>query len=513
MGFKEEKVLAKVVLFGFMGAGKSEVGKILSQKLDIPFIDTDAMIAEKYGSIDKIFQTKGERFFRKIEEETILSVLNKTGDSVISPGGGAVLSASVQEEIFKYAVPIYLKCSIRIAFERVKGSKRPLAKSFDQFKTLFNKRRQVYESFPFYVDTSKKLPLECAEKIADFLKVRQISQFQKIIIAPAGLQRVSREISEFFITDSNLFNLHPFLFRGRKGIVLLAGEKSKSLQSVNKIYEKLLEYGITRNSTISYVGGGVIGDTAGFAASTLLRGISLRAFPTTLLSFVDSALGGKNGVNLPIGKNLVGTFYIPESTFVNPLFLSTLPETEVLNGSGEIFKYALLSENGLFEMLESSKETIFKSLLVKEILVKSILEKFSFVQEDLFDKRGIRAFLNLGHTVGHAVESISNFSIKHGEGVAFGIIISAFFAKRNGILPKKDFERICILFDKMGFTFPDAKFSKEQILNKVIYDKKRNGSKILWILPERYNSCVAKEVYPEEIADTFMEVINENPCN
>ena len=563
MAFKEAKVLAKIVLAGFMGAGKTTVGRVLSALLGVPFVDTDAIIEERYGAIPDIFARKGEAFFRKVEEEVTSEVLDKSEDCVISVGGGALTSQKTLKSVLSKSVPVYLKCRVEACFDRAKGTNRPLAKDFASFKKLFYQRKPVYEQLLFFVETDETAPELIARQIKALVSKTEFNGIQKILFKAEPLSDTAKRMGQFVITDRNVFSiyggvargdgeefynnrfsagtLYGNLFSGKNTVVIEPGERSKTLETVKEVYEKLLSLRISREDVLSYVGGGVVGDIAGLVSATILRGVPLRAFPTTLLSIVDSAIGGKNGVNFKGVKNMIGTFYIPTLTVINPAFLSTLPEKEVLNGMGEVFKYALLSENGIFEDLEklfssgangtggvngaggaqeSGKTNFHKSVQFPDILKRSISEKLLWIEGDLTDTKGKRAFLNLGHTAGHLVEKLTNFSVPHGEAVTFGIIVSAFYALKNSLLKSADFERICALYKGAGFDFSSvSRLLKEkgvevEELRKVLYaDKKRIGEKVLWILPVRFNRSLARKIEISEIEKTILEVLNENPCN
>ena len=549
MAFKEAKVLAKIVLAGFMGAGKTTVGRLLSALLGVPFVDTDAIIEQRYGAIPDIFARKGEAFFRRVEEEVTSEALDKSGDCVISVGGGALTLQKTLKSVLSKSVPVYLKCKVEVCFDRAKGTNRPLAKDFASFKKLFYQRKPVYEQLPFFVETDETTPEVIAQQIKALVSETEFSGIQKILFKVEPLSDTTKRMGQFVITDGNVFSiyggvargefstdtLYGNLFSGKNTVVIEPGERSKTLETVKEVYEKLLSLRISREDVLSYVGGGVVGDIAGLVSATILRGVPLRAFPTTLLSIVDSAIGGKNGVNFKGVKNMIGTFYIPTLTVINPAFLSTLPEKEVLNGMGEVFKYALLSENGIFEDLEklflsgangaggaqeSGKTNFHKSVQFSDILKRSISEKLLWIEGDLTDTKGKRAFLNLGHTAGHLVEKLTDFSVPHGEAVAFGIIVSAFYALKINLLKSADFERICALYKSVGFDFSSVsnllkeKDIEAKELRKVLYaDKKRVGEKVLWILPVQFNRSLARKIEISEIEKTILEVLNENPCN
>ena len=546
MAFKEAKILAKIVLAGFMGAGKTTVGRILSALLHIPFVDTDALIEQRYGPIPRIFSEKGEAFFRKVEEGVVSEVLERNFDMVVATGGGALTSQKTLKAVFEKSVPVYLKCAEEVCFDRVKGTDRPLARDFASFQKLFRARRPVYESLPLFAETDRADASLVAEQIKAVVSETNFDGIQKIVFKAEPLMETAKRMGNIVITDKNVFSLYSIshgsasygglygdVFKGKSAIVLDPGERSKTLETVEHIYEKLLSLPISREDVISYAGGGVVGDVAGFVSATILRGVPLRAFPTTLLSVVDSAVGGKNGVNFKGVKNMIGTFYLPELTVINPLFLNTLPGVEVLNGMGEVFKYALLSENGVFEEMEKlfsgnsrgaggmrGTVNFHKSVRFSDILKRSISEKLSWIEGDLRDTKGKRAFLNLGHTVGHLVEKLTDFSVPHGEAVASGIIVSAFYAMKNGLLKGADFDRICALYRAIGFDFDTisqllrAKVADGEALHRVLYmDKKRSGKEVLWILPVQFNRSAARRVQISEVERTILEVINENPCD
>ncbi len=546
-----------------MGAGKTTVGRLLSALLGVPFVDTDAVIEQRYGAIPDIFARKGEAFFRKVEEEVTSEALDKSGDCVISVGGGALTSQKTLKSVLSKSVPVYLKCRVEACFDRVKGTNRPLAKDFASFKKLFYQRKPVYEQLPFFAETFETAPELIARQIKALVSKTEFSGIQNILFKAEPLSDTTKRMGQFVITDGNVFSiyggvarsdgeefyndrfsagaLYGNLFSGKNAVVIEPGERSKTLETVKEVYEKLLSLRISREDTLSYVGGGVVGDIAGFVSATILRGVPLRAFPTTLLSAVDSAIGGKNGVNFKGVKNMIGTFYIPSLTVINPAFLGTLPEREVLNGMGEVFKYAVLSENGIFEDLEklfssgangasdsngagsawgSGKVNFHKSVQFSDILKHSISEKLLWIEGDLTDTKGKRAFLNLGHTAGHLVEKLTDFSVPHGEAVAFGIIVSAFYALIINLLKSADFERICALYKSVGFDFSSVsnllkeKDVKAKELRKVLYaDKKRIGEKVLWILPVQFNRSLARKIEISEAEKTILEVLNESPCN
>jgi shikimate kinase / 3-dehydroquinate synthase len=205
-------------------------------------------------------------------------------------------------------------------------------------------------------------------------------------------------------------------------MILPAGEESKNLELVSYLWKDFLENGLDRNSTVIALGGGVVSDMAGFAASTYMRGIQWIALPTTLLGMVDASLGGKTGIDLPEGKNLVGSFHPPKLVLADPGLLFTLPERELTSGMAEVVKHGIISDPELFGMCKNGMDWVKQNL--EEIVKRAMAVKIQIIEEDPYEK-GDRAALNLGHTVGHAVELVSDFELRHGEAVAIGMVMEA----------------------------------------------------------------------------------------
>ena len=254
------------------------------------------------------------------------------------------------------------------------------------------------------------------------------------------------------ITDTNVEKLYAEklvdILRGfdTKVITVEAGEKSKSLETLQYVYGELLDFGITRADIIIALGGGVVGDLTGFASATLLRGIGFIQIPTTLLAQVDSSVGGKTAVNLPQGKNLVGSFCQPKAVIIDTETLKTLPDNVLSDGMAEVIKYGAICDNDLFYKLEkiTSKEELFEN--IEDIVYTCCNIKREIVEEDEFDT-GKRMMLNFGHTFGHAIEKINNFSgVTHGMAVAAGMVMASKWGEERDITPKDTHKRIeCIL--------------------------------------------------------------------
>ncbi len=302
----------------------------------------------------------------------------------------------------------------------------------------------------------------------------------------------------FILYDENTYPYVQVLDEALAGKVLSSktfsqkgGEPTKSYDGLQRVTDWLLENKVDRNSILFVVGGGVMGDLGGFAAAVTMRGIPFVQIPTTLLSQVDSSVGGKTGINTHQGKNLVGAFYQPKAVLCDIGTLGTLPEREVQAGYGEIVKYGLINDLAFFEWLEEHGEQVLK--LESEALSKAVetscKAKAAIVAADEHEK-GQRALLNLGHTFGHALEAAAGYdgSLLHGEAVAIGINIAFDLSRRMDLCTGQDCERVKAHFKKLGLKTkaseisPSLKHSSEDIVELMYQDKKADGDKIGFIL-------------------------------
>lgn len=266
-------------------------------------------------------------------------------------------------------------------------------------------------------------------------------------------------------------------------ILVPDGEEAKQWNVVEKLLGELLDAGLDRGSTIIALGGGSVGDLAGFAASIYMRGIKIVQIPTTLLAMVDSSIGGKTAINHPRGKNLVGSFWQPSLVLIDPVFLETLPEREIRSGLAEVIKYGVINNPELFKLLESkSPESLTEEDMV-EIVARCAATKARYVEQDEEDRHGIRAALNYGHTVGHAVEKLTDHAVNHGEGVAVGMAVAALISMEHGLLGEAESKRIIKLIKEYGLStkLPEIDFSEAiKLMHK---DKKAEAGNIVFVLP------------------------------
>jgi 3-dehydroquinate synthase len=296
----------------------------------------------------------------------------------------------------------------------------------------------------------------------------------------------------FIVIDENVYKYHKKIIENNISdfgekihyYILPPGEKSKSNTHLKMIYNSLLENNFGRDTALIAIGGGVIGDIAGYAAATYMRGIQLVNVPTTLLSMIDSSIGGKTGINFLKRKNIVGVFYQPELVFIDTGFLNTLPESELNSSLGELIKYGLISNDNFFRFILNNIEKI-KSLdkkFVAKVITESVSIKAAIVSQDEFETNGIRKILNLGHTFAHAIESNLNFKIKHGEAVVIGIICALYLSPYKRLLNHKELERLLSLPLSVNIPRVAEKLNNNAIIQMMLSDKKNIDDKIMFVL-------------------------------
>mgnify|MGYP003971806181 CR=1 FL=1 len=322
------------------------------------------------------------------------------------------------------------------------------------------------------VDDSYTVLLEkdCLKKLPTYLKKEKIGLKYAIVCDSKTKSLFGTSLIKFLRKNKiecELFSFPP-------------GEKSKSLKTISDLSEALVNKGFSRKDAIIALGGGVVGDTAGFLASVLFRGIPYIHIPTTLLAMVDSAIGGKTGVDLEAGKNLVGTITQPKVVFIDTKYLSTLPEKQIRSGLGEIIKYGIIYDKKFFEFLEKNLENIFKldEKTINYIIKKSVEIKRDVVQKDEKES-GLRMILNYGHTYGHALEKKSNYTLLHGYAISIGMIIINKMAVEEGILKEEDAERIKNIFKAAGLPTTTM---KRPSFKDLASDKKRDGDCINFVM-------------------------------
>ncbi len=346
------------------------------------------------------------------------------------------------------------------------------------------------------------------------LQINLLNNQYEILIKSGIINSIGEEISNIYegnkialITDENVDKFYGDIvkksledndFKVLK-VVLKPGERSKSIESLMKLYNELLDFKLNRGNLIIALGGGVIGDLAGFCAATLLRGIQFVQVPTSLLAQIDSSIGGKVAIDLPRGKNLIGNFYHPRAVYIDPQVLKTLEKRYVNDGLGEAIKYGLIKEKELFEKFESieSYEALFE--YIEDIIYKCCSIKKQVVEQDEKDK-GERMILNFGHTIGHAIEKLENYKgVSHGEAVAIGMYSIALRCEELNICKDGVANRIKSLLDKFNLPYDFQVKTREDIIDAISVDKKTIGDFINLILIEDIGKVFLHKVTHEEL--------------
>ena len=325
------------------------------------------------------------------------------------------------------------------------------------------------------------------EILSGILSAKYAAIITNTIIAPLYLEPLKQA-------------LHAHGFKTSE-IILPDGEQFKTLDSMRVIYDQLLELGLDRSCALIALGGGVIGDMTGFAAATFLRGIPFVQIPTTLLAQVDSSVGGKTGVNLPGGKNMVGAFNQPVAVLIDPLVLGTLPSRELRAGMAEVIKYGSISDPGLFRFLEQSMHAVLE---LEAGTVSTVIRQCCLIKADITSRdeteKGVRAYLNFGHTLGHAVETLTGYSrFLHGEAVAIGMQAAAQLSQTLGFCKAGDVGRIDALIRAAGLPVDIPPFPVSDYMHAMLKDKKKTGSIINFVLMRRIGDVFLQPVAQDEL--------------
>lgn len=488
-----------IFLYGPPGTGKSTIGKILAQNLSLPFVDLDQVIEAKANlPIGKIMKQQGESAFRNIETSTLLD-LEDEAESVVALGAGALLRDENRIFAESHGKVILLMAEFDTVIERLQNDsvKHPLLKGNLQEKlsSFLEKYNEHYNSFSVIVHVKDESADQNAHQVQVVLGRHHLSAMGEYDVIVQSVEQIGNLLHErelqnpIIVTDENVAKLHTekaiaFLQNAgfnSKVLTISAGEVHKNLDTVSKLWQEFLESGLDRKSTVIALGGGVIGDLSGFAASTYMRGINWVTVPTTLLSMVDASIGGKTGIDLPEGKNLIGSFYPPKLVIADPQLLNTLPKTELISGMAEVVKHGIISDPELFSLCARGWDAVKNSL--EEIVKRAIAVKIKIIEEDPYEK-GFRAVLNFGHTVGHAVELVSKFSIRHGEAIAIGMVAEAKYAVRIGVAAKSVEEAIIESLKELGLPVDIPKeMPRDEIIRAMRADKKKNVNAVRFALP------------------------------
>ncbi|MEO0140828.1 MAG: 3-dehydroquinate synthase [candidate division WOR-3 bacterium] len=512
-------MIRRVFLVGMMGAGKSTVGKRVAEAMGWEFMDTDAMIEEAAGMrIPEIFSRKGEAYFRELEKEAVAKAGQKDW-VVVATGGGAVLSAEAWRVMeAEGSLSVYLEASVATLTRQVSGSgERPLLSGGPgKIAEILRARRAFYQRAKARVKVDGKTPGQVAAHVIWELEP-DFSEVDEGFLVGRGtalsLPEVLRERGyrrTFLITDKMVWNLYgQNIAQGLKSLGPLlihmtpGGEASKTINEAQRAWRAMKAGGMDRESPVIAFGGGSVGDLGGFVASTYMRGLPFYQVPTTLLAMLDSSLGGKNALNMGRLKNLIGTFYFPERVLADTVFLLTLSKDGFSDGLAEAIKMSFIVHPELLDLLREKREDILSRNLsaLGEMVALAGKAKLGVVREDPYD-RSKRHILNLGHTVGHALEL--SLGLSHGHAVSIGMVKEVELGLRMGITPRSVADEVMETLSKYGLPtdLPEG-FEPAKALALISRDKKISGGKLIMPMIRAIGSSELFEVSPDDLIETL----------
>jgi len=522
--------MQNVFLVGLMGAGKTTIGRILARKLGLRFVDSDHEIEARTGaSIPWIFEIEGEPSFRRREAEVIRELTGQQ-DLVLATGGGAVLDPDNRAHLKARGMVIYLRTTVNSILQRTAHDKnRPLLQTADprkKLEELMAVRDPLYmEIADIVIDTGRpnvqsmvltilnqleKLACEAAPNCSTRAQPSMNEESTILLNVDLGERSYPISIGPSLLNDPSLLARHVnggkvaivtnttvaplYLERvesalraaGKQvmSVILPDGEEFKNWASLMQIFDTLLANKADRKTTLIALGGGVIGDLTGYAAASYMRGVDFIQVPTTLLSQVDSSVGGKTGINHPLGKNMIGAFYQPRAVIADTSTLETLPDRELSAGLAEVIKHGAIIDAAFFDWIEANIGLLMardKGALAYAI-ARSCEIKADVVRQDEREG-GLRAILNFGHTFGHAIEAGLGYGEwLHGEAVGCGMVMAADLSQRLGLVDAATVARVRALVAAAGLPVKAPDLGTARWLELMEVDKKNEGGAIKFIL-------------------------------
>jgi shikimate kinase/3-dehydroquinate synthase len=542
-----------------MGAGKTTVGRALAKKLNKRFIDSDHEIEARTGaSIPLIFEIEGEESFRQREAEVIRDLTAMQG-IVLATGGGAVLKAENREYLKTRGTVVYLRASVNSILQRTSHDKnRPLLQTADPRKRIeeLSRAREPYycEVAHIVIETGRPNVQSLVHAILMQLEQNDLpsasnsvghtpaeqamtssSQPPTVLKVDLGDRSYPITIGQSLLSDADTIGKHvagkrvvivtnttvaPLYLERLTAtlasadkhvipIVLPDGEEEKNWANIMKIYDVLLAEKCDRKTMLMALGGGVIGDMTGFAAATYMRGVPFIQIPTTLLAQVDSSVGGKTGINHPLGKNMIGAFYQPQAVIADTTTLNTLPDKELSAGLAEVIKHGAIIDAEFFDWIEENIQKLMaKDASALAYAIKRSCEiKADVVRQDEREG-GLRAILNFGHTFGHAIEAGLGYGAwLHGEAVGCGMVMAADLSNRLGYIDDSAKQRIVALVRAAGLPTVAPDLGTQRWLELMQVDKKNDGGEIKFILLKPLGSPLISSVPQEMLLATLVASI------
>jgi shikimate kinase/3-dehydroquinate synthase len=505
-----------VVIVGFMGAGKSTAARAAAEALGAGVIDVDDELERREGrTIDAIFGHDGEGAFRALEERLILELLDgaqTAGIRVLALGGGALGSARVRAALAHHLV-VWVDVDVETAWARCRGSARPLAADRERFAQLFAEREPIYAAAADVV-----LPHERSVRMAEVLATLEgLPAGARVLWAmsesgdyPAyigrGLLDGERRFwpatvagRRFLVTDGTAGRLYADRLPALDArVAIMPGEQSKTIAHAEIVWSELARAGMTRADVVVALGGGVVGDLAGFCAATYQRGVRFVQVPTTLVAQVDSAYGGKTGVDLAEAKNYVGAYHQPQAVLADPDTLASLPAAELAAGYAEVVKTALIAGGSLWDLVRGGAEPDSP-----DVVMACAQTKLRIVARDERDG-GLRQTLNLGHTIGHAIETATGYAAyRHGEAVALGLLAALRLSGSDDLRAE-----VAELLRAHGLPISLTDVDPDAVVMATARDKKRvgEGPVPFVLLPEPGAAQPGSTVAPRELIAAVREL-------
>ncbi len=471
--------LRPLAFIGFMGSGKTTAAGDAAQLRGVAALDADMELERREGkAIAQMFSEEGEPAFRAAEERLTVELLEDARHPVVSLGGGAVSSAKVREALLRFRTVVWVDVDVGEAWSRVQGSGRPLAADRERFERLYAEREPIYAALadatvPGERSSQMGAVLDALEHLPPKTRLLWAASQSGDYPAYIGSVLVERLFwpaavtgRRFLITDGNVGRLHGKRLEPLAGrVAVMPGEQSKTVAHAEIVWTELVRAGATREDIVVALGGGVVGDLAGFCAATYQRGMRYVHVPTSLVAQVDSAYGGKTGVDLPEAKNYVGAYHQPSAVLADPDALRTLPEPELAAGYAEVVKTALIAGGKLWEHVRGGGDP-----LAPEIVAACARTKLRIVARDERDS-GMRQVLNLGHTVGHALETATGYArYRHGEAVGLGLLAALRLSGAEALR-----REVAELLASRGLPTTIDGAAPEAVVSATARDKKRIG--------------------------------------
>lgn len=495
-------------LAGLSGAGKTTVAEQIAGWLGWPVVDLDREVERAAGcTVAAVWRAEGEAGFRRLEQAAVEHLVEHPGPVVAALGGGTLEHAASRERLARWGSGVFLDAPVETLADRIGTSaERPLLEDgapVDRLRVLASARQPRYEALPQRVNANGRGPEAIGVDIVRALKwpspepIAESIWLGRNALSHAGdvVGRLPATPSAGAIvaaTDDRVWRLHGDALR--TGLVevgwevvphlLPLGEAAKSEAVLARLWNALRECGADRDTPLVVLGGGAVGDVGGLAAATFKRGLPLFLFPTTLLSQVDAAIGGKNAIDFAGVKNLIGAFYLPRAVVVDPLCLLTLPERDYRSGWAEVVKAGMIKDADLFAFCCREADRLARRELgsVERALTAAIAVKTGIVAEDLHEA-GPRRALNLGHTLGHALEMTGAGRWTHGEAVAIGIVAAARLGERLGITQPGVADRAATSLEALGLPTRVSDVDHDRVLTALRHDKKRVDDAFQVVLP------------------------------